>query len=84
MPGLFLVLGIGDELAFVLVVFFALVVDLIGGVVLRFDLVVRMVARLFVRSVGLEGREVRVGVEGEACDRDLQSFPVSPSRRRRA
>ena len=65
MPGLVLVLGIGDELAFVLVVFFALVVDLIGGVIFRFDLVVRVIARLYVRGVGLEGGEVGVGVEGE-------------------
>ena len=65
MPGLVLVLRIGDELAFVLVIFFTLVVDLIGGVILRFDLIVYVIARLYVRSVGLEGGEVRVGIEGE-------------------
>src|SRR5829696_8395012 len=69
------VLWLGDELAFVLEIFFVLDVDVVGGVVVFwFRFVTRVVARLFVRSVGLESREVGVGVEGEVRDRYLQPF----------
>src|SRR5215218_1416289 len=56
------VLWLGDELAFVLEIFLVLVADVVGGVVVVwFRFVTRMVAGLFVRSVGLENREVDVG-----------------------
>src|SRR5215207_6168235 len=69
------VLWLGDELAFVLEIFFAL--DVVGGVVVTwFRFVTRVVTGLFVRRVGLECREVGVGVEGEVRDRNLQPFPA--------
>src|SRR5215217_7794554 len=71
------VLWLGDELAFVLEIFLVLVADVVGGVVVVwFRFVTRMVAGLFVRSVGLENREVDVGVEEEVRDRNLQPFPA--------
>src|SRR5215218_6285197 len=77
--GIVTVLWLGDELAFVLEIFFVLVVDVVGGVVVfRFRFVTCVVAGLFVRSVGLEGREVGVRVEGEVHDGNLQ--PFSPLR----
>src|SRR5215208_1197949 len=69
------VLWLGDELALVLEIVF--VVDVVGGVVVAwFRFVTRVVAGLFVRSVGLESREVGVGIEGEVRDRNLQPFPA--------
>jgi hypothetical protein len=51
--GIMTVLWLGDELAFVLEIFFVLDVDVVGGVVVFwFRFVTRVVARLFVRSVG--------------------------------
>src|SRR5829696_5609939 len=62
------VLWLGDELALVLEIFFVLVVDVVGGVVVAwFRFVTRVVAGLFVRSVG---------IEGEVRDRNLQPFPA--------